>query len=148
VSNINLAAISGNLTRDPELRTTGSGYPVGNLGVAVNRRRKDKDTQEYVEETSFIDVTVWGAFAELVARKLRKGDLVFVSGRLEQSTWEAQDGSKRSKVEIVADQIDGQGLYRSKDEEHEPATSDNGGGAQQQFVPAATAGAADDDIPF
>lgn len=144
MSNINTATISGNITRDPELRHTPSGFPVCNVGVAVNRRRKDKDTQEYVEEASFIDVTVWGTFGELVARKLRKGDLVMVTGRLEQRSWEADDGSKRSKVEIVADEMDGPGFYR-------PASEDNTGGGE--YVPAASqaSGAAtppDDDIPF
>lgn len=143
MSNVNSATISGNLTRDPELRHTPSGYAVANLGVAVNRTRKDKDTQERIEETSFLDVTVWGGFGELCCRKLRKGDLVTVQGRLEQRSWEADDGTKRSKVEIVADQVDGAGLYRSKDEENTTTAPATAAPAQ-----APLAAAADDDIPF
>ena len=142
MSNLNTVAISGNLTRDPELRHTPNGYAVCNLGVAVNRTRKDKDSGERIEETSFFDVVVWGGFGELCARKLRKADLVSVEGRLEQRRWEAEDGTKRSKVEIVANQVDGQGLYRSKDEETAPSD------AYVQAAQSQLATASDDDIPF
>lgn len=143
MSDVNTATVSGRLTRDPELRTTTNGTAVCNLGIACSRSRKGDDGS-YTEETSFFDCVVWSGFGELVARKCQKGDLVTVSGRLQQRSWEADDGSKRSKVEIVADEMDGPGFYR-------PASEDNTGGGE--YVPAASqaSGAAtppDDDIPF
>lgn len=148
MANVNSATISGNLTRDPELRTTPSGAVVVSFAVAVNRRYKDESAEDgYAEEVSFIDVTVWGNFGELIARKLRKGDSATVQGRLRQSRWETEDGSKRSRVELVADQIDSDGLFRSKDEDNDPtaAASDESASAEK---PKATQLAAEDDLPF
>lgn len=135
------ATIAGNLTKDPELRTTGGGTTVVELSVAVNKRRKIADG-EYEETVSFFDAKVFGAFAELVARKLQKGDLVTLNGRLEQSRWEAQDGTKRSKVELIVNEVSSQGMFRSKDDETAPAEAEAAGAT----TTAATA--ADDDIPF
>lgn len=97
-------SIVGNLSRDPELRTTGNGKSVCGLGVAVGYSYKDANG-EWVDKPSFFDVTVWGPQGEACAKYLTKGRQVAVSGRLDQQTWEAQDGSKRSKVGIVADQV-------------------------------------------
>ena len=94
----------GNLTRDPELRQTPSGKSVCQLGVAVGSSYKDA-SGEWVEKSSFFDVVVWGAQGENCARYLTKGNQVAVDGRLDQRSWEAQDGAKRSKVEIIADQV-------------------------------------------
>lgn len=95
--------IVGNLTADSELRYTPGGSPVANFGVAVNRRwQKDGEWQE---ETSFLDVVCYGTLAENVAGSLQKGDRVLVTGRVQQRSWEAQDGTKRSKVEVVADEV-------------------------------------------
>lgn len=94
----------GNLTRDPELRQTPSGTSVCQLGVAVNSSYKDSSGQ-WVEKPSFFDVVVWGAQGENCARYLSKGRQVAVDGRLDQRTWEAQDGTRRSKVEIIADTV-------------------------------------------
>jgi single-strand DNA-binding protein len=94
----------GNLTRDPELRQTPSGKSVCQLGVAVGSSYKDA-AGEWVEKSSFFDVVVWGAQGENCARYLAKGNQVAVDGRLDQRSWEAQDGAKRSKVEIIADQV-------------------------------------------
>lgn len=94
----------GNLTRDPELRQTPSGTSVCTLGVAVNSSYKDGSGQ-WVEKPNFFDVTVWGSQGENCARYLSKGRQVAVDGRLDQRSWEAPDGSKRSKVEIVADTV-------------------------------------------
>jgi single-strand DNA-binding protein len=102
--NINRAILVGNLTRDPELRALPSGASVCKLGVAVNTRRKDA-TGEYVDKANFFDVTVFAGQAEACAKHLHKGSQVGIDGRLEWSSWEAQDGSKRSKVEIVADTV-------------------------------------------
>lgn len=100
--------VAGNLTRDPELRQTPNGTSVCQFGVAVNRSYKDQSGQ-WAERTSFFDVVVWGAQGENCARYLSKGRAVTVDGRLEQRTYEAQDGSKRSRVEIIADNVVFQG---------------------------------------
>jgi single-strand DNA-binding protein len=101
----NTVTITGNATRDPELRFTPSGQAVTSFGVAVNRRWQNKQTQEWEEATSFIDVTCWAQLAENVAESVGRGARVTVYGRLEQRSWETPDGDKRSKVEIVADDV-------------------------------------------
>ena len=97
--------IVGNLTRDPELRFTPAGAPVTTFGVAVNRRWQNRDNQQWEESTSFFNVTCWRDLAQNVSESLEKGSRVMVSGRLEQRSWETQDGEKRSVVEVVADEI-------------------------------------------
>ena len=94
----------GNLTRDPELRQTPSGTSVCQFGVAVGRRYKDASGQ-WTDKASFFDVVVWGQQGENSAQYLTKGRQVAIDGRLEQRSWEAQDGSKRSKVEIIAENV-------------------------------------------
>ncbi len=105
MSNGNTVTIIGNITRDPELRFTPSGQATATFGVAVNRRWQNRQTQEWEEATSFFDVVCWRDLADNVSESLTKGARVIVSGRLEQRSWENQDGEKRSKVEIVADEI-------------------------------------------
>jgi len=97
--------IVGNLTRDPELRFTPSGAPVTTFGVAVNRRWQNRDSQQWEESTSFFNVTCWRDLAQNVGESLEKGSRVLVSGRLDQRSWETQDGERRSVVEIVADEV-------------------------------------------
>lgn len=153
MANVNTATVSGNLTRDPECRWLSEDGSKGivNFGIAVNRRRKD-ESGEYVEETSFFDIEVFGAFAVLVAKKMKKADAATIQGRLEQQTWGEGDG-KRSKVVIVADQIDSEAFFRSKDEDNAVVVGTPGAG---QTTEAATAPAeapvaaapASDDIPF
>jgi single-strand DNA-binding protein len=101
----NSITVIGNITRDPEMRFTPSGQPTATFGVAVNRRWQNRQTQEWEEATSFFDVVCWRDLAENVSESLQKGARVIVSGRLEQRSWETPDGDKRSKVEIVADEI-------------------------------------------
>ncbi len=101
----NSVTITGNATREPELRFTPSGQAVASFGVAVNRRWQNRQTQEWEEATSFIDVTAWAQLAENAAESVGRGTRVTVTGRLDQRSWETQDGDKRSKVEIVADDI-------------------------------------------
>jgi single-strand DNA-binding protein len=101
----NNVTITGNATREPELRFTPSGQAVANFGVAVNRRWQNRQTQEWEEAVSFFDVTAWAQLAENVAESVGKGTRVTVTGRLDQRSWETQDGEKRSKVEIVADDV-------------------------------------------
>jgi single-strand DNA-binding protein len=101
----NNITVVGNCTRDPELRFTPSGQAVAAFGLAVNRRWQNRQTQEWEEKVSFFDVTCWAQMAENVAESVQKGTRVVVTGRLEQRSWETNDGEKRSKVEIVADEI-------------------------------------------
>ena len=102
---MNTVTITGNLTREPEIRYTREGQATAQLGVAVNRRWQDRTTQEWQEATSFFDVVCWRDLAENVALSLTKGMRVVVTGRLEQRSWETDEGEHRSKVEITADEI-------------------------------------------
>ncbi len=103
---INRVTITGNLTREPELRETAGGFQVLRLGVAVNDRRKSAETGEWEDFANFVDVVMFGKRAASVSRFLSKGTKVAVEGRLRWSQWEAQDGSKRSKLEVVADELE------------------------------------------
>lgn len=101
----NNVTVVGNATRDPELRFTNSGQAVAAFGLAVNRRWQNRQTQEWEEQVSFFDVTCWAQLAENVAESIPKGARVIVTGRLDQRSWETDDGEKRSKIEIVADEV-------------------------------------------
>jgi single-strand DNA-binding protein len=101
----NSITISGNITREPEMRYTPSGVSKATFGVAVNRSWRNQQTQDWEEQTSFFNVVAWRQLAENVAASLTKGSRVVVSGRLEQRSWETDQGEKRSIVEIVADDI-------------------------------------------
>jgi single-strand DNA-binding protein len=105
MANGNNVTIIGNCTRDPELRFTPSGQAVATFGVAVNRRWQNRQSNEWEEAVSFFDVTAWQQLAENVSESVQKGTRVVVAGRLDQRSWETQDGEKRSKIEIVADEI-------------------------------------------
>jgi single-strand DNA-binding protein len=98
-------SITGNLTRDPEIRYTRDGQATTTLGVAVNRRWQQRESKEWEESTSFFDVVCWRELAENVALSMTKGMRVVVTGRLEQRSWENEDGDRRFKVEIVAEEI-------------------------------------------
>lgn len=128
---INTVTVSGRVTRDTELRHTAGGTAVANNGLAYERYNKENPEEPFV---SFFNFSVFGNFAELLARKLKKGDSVTVSGRLEQRSWETSEGEKRSTVEIIANDVVGEFIFRSKDED------------ASTTVPASTA--SDDDIPF
>jgi single-strand DNA-binding protein len=95
----NRVVLAGNLTRDPELRFTSNGIPVCEFGLAVNRVRSKS------EEVDFFDITAWRELGETIANYKKKGDPILIEGRLQYRTWEAQDGSKRSKVDVVADNV-------------------------------------------
>ena len=148
-TNVNRVVITGNLTRDPELRSTPGGTSVCKLRVAVNSRRKDGQTGEWVDKPNYFDVTVWGAQGENCANYLSKGRPVAVDGRLDWREWEAQDGSgKRQAVEIIADSVQFLGSREGN------SGSGNGFEAKSD-VPADTSdfeeagvGAKQDDIPF
>ena len=115
----NRVVVAGNLTRDPELRFTQAGVPVAGFGLAVNRVRSKN------EEVDYFDVSAWRELGETIANYKKKGDGVLIEGRLQYRTWEAQDGSKRSKVDIVADNV--QFLSNAGGRQDEP-----GHGAQQR----------------
>jgi single-strand DNA-binding protein len=166
-SNINVVVITGNLTRDPELRSLPSGTSVCELRVAVNSRRKDGQTGEWIDKPNYFDVTVWGAQGENCATYLAKGRPVAIEGRLDWREWDAKDAEgnpiadragapvKRQAVRIIANSVQFLG------------SRDGGGGNGNGFTPSsdtpadtsdfqgAPAGAAaggggggDDDIPF
>jgi single-strand DNA-binding protein len=101
----NSITVVGNITRDPELKFLNSGQAAVRLSVAVNRRWQNRQTQEWEERVSYFEVTGYGAMAENAANSLTKGTRVIVSGRLEQRSWETENGDKRSIVEINADEI-------------------------------------------
>lgn len=120
----NRVVLAGNLTRDPELRFTGSGIPVCDFGVAVNRVRSKN------EEVDFFDITAWRELGETIANYKKKGDPILIEGKLQYRTWEAQDGSKRSKVDVVADNV--QFLGGRSDGEGGGGGGNRGGGGQRQ----------------
>jgi single-strand DNA-binding protein len=154
---VNVVVITGNLTRDPELRHTGGGTPVCELRVAVNSRRKDGQTGEWIDKPNYFDVTVWGAQGENCANYLAKGRPVAVEGRLDWQEWEAKDGSgKRQAVRIIANSV--QFLGSRDGSAGGGGGNGNGGFAPPGDTPADTSdfegaaagggGGADDDIPF
>jgi single-strand DNA-binding protein len=165
VANINRVTITGNLTRDPDLRELPSGTAVCELGVAVNHRRKDQASDQWIEEPNYFNVVVFGAQGQNCAQYLSKGRPVAVDGRLRWSSWEDKNGGgKRSKVEIVAQTVQ---FLGSRDDNQGGGGQSQGGGVQAQAnqgfaassdVPADTdfgdpvaapaGGGADDDIPF
>src|SRR5579883_439497 len=105
MSNGNTVTLVGNVTRDPELRFTPNGQATTTFGLAVNRRWQNRQTQEGEEATSFFDVVCWREMAENVSESLERGARVLVTGRLEQRSWETQEGERRSKIEVVAEEV-------------------------------------------
>ena len=151
MANINRVVLVGNLTKDPELRHTPSGTAVCSLRIAVNSRRRDESGQ-WVDKPNYFDVSIFGNQAESSAQYLSKGRPVGIDGRLDWREWEAQDGSKRQAVQIIAESVQ---FLGGRDD---AMGGGGGGGGRNEFVPAgATAsnadadfggGGADDDIPF
>ena len=154
-ANINRVIITGNLTRDPELRSTGSGNSVCSLRVACNGRRRNPSTSEWEDQPNYFDVTVWGAQGENCHRYLAKGRPVAVDGRLQWREWTDQNGNKRQSVDIIAESVQ---FLGGRDD----AGNGNGNGfsssarAQESDVPIDTGdfertpvgAGADEDIPF
>jgi single-strand DNA-binding protein len=153
-TNINRVVLTGNLTRDPELRSTSGGTAVCSLRIAVNTRRRGP-SGDWEDKANYFDVTVWGAQGENCARYLAKGRPVAIDGRLEWREWETQEGHKRQAVDIVADSVQ---FLGGRDDFNQGGTSN--GFTPRSDIPvdtgdfaAAPAGnsssdAADDDIPF
>jgi single-strand DNA-binding protein len=146
MANINRVVLVGNLTRDPELRHTPSGTPVCKLRVAVNTRQKDAATGEWGDKPNYFDVTVWGNQGESCAQYLSKGRPVGVDGRLDWREWEAQDGTKRQAVEIIADTVQFLGSRGDGEGGGQYIPSSDVTADQSDFVKSGAG--ADDDIPF
>jgi single-strand DNA-binding protein len=129
MSNGNNVTVVGNITRDPELRFTPTGQATASFGLAVNRRWQNRQTQEWEEAVSFFDIVCWREMAENAAESLTRGSRVIVSGRLDQRSWEGNDGEKRSKIEITADEIGPSLRYAtaqvSKNERKSPGAGNN-----------------------
>jgi len=150
-TNINVVVVTGNLTKDPELRSLPSGTAVCELRVAVNSRRRDPASGDWVDKPNYFDVAVYGPQGENCSTYLSKGRPVAVEGRLDWREWETQDGGKRQAVRIVANSVQFLG-----------SRGDQGAGGNgispQSDVPAdtsdfedaepASVGTSDDDIPF
>ena len=153
-SNVNVVVITGNLTRDPELRHTGGGTAVCELRVAVNSRRKSQ-SGEWEDKPNYFDVKVWGAQGENCSTYLSKGRPVAIEGRLDWREWEAKDGGgKRQKVEIIANSVQ---FLGSRDGSGGGGGNSEGGGFSpssdvpadsSDFAGTAAGGGGDDDIPF
>jgi single-strand DNA-binding protein len=141
MANLNKVILMGNLTRDPELRYTPSGTPVANFGLAVSRRYTQGEERK--EEVCFIDIVAFGRQAEVVGEYLSKGRPVLIEGRLQWRSWESPDGQKRSKHEVVAENV--QFMPRARDEgTGRPSQAEPpGGGEELDMAPPE-----DDDIPF
>src|SRR4051794_6689864 len=154
-TNINRVVLTGNLTRDPELRSTANGTSVCSLRIASNTRRKNQATGDWEDKPNFFDVTVWGAQGENCNRFLAKGRPVCIDGRLEWREWQGQDGTKREAVEIVAHAVQFPG---GRDGAPLGGGGSGNGFAPHSDVPADTSdfapvggrssAPADDDIPF
>ncbi len=151
MANGNTVELIGNITRDPELRFTPSGAAVASFGLAVNRRWRNQQTNEWDEQVSFFDVVCWRELAENVAESLTKGSRVIVTGRLEQRSWDTDQGEKRSKVEVIADEV-GPSLRWATAQvtRHERRDGGSGGGSSSAPPPVEppAAGYHDDEEPF
>jgi single-strand DNA-binding protein len=145
-TNINRVVITGNLTRDPELRSTPGGTTVCSLRVAVNSRRKDNETGQWVDKPNYFDVTVFGAQGENCGQYLAKGRPVAIEGRLNWREWEAQDGGKRQAVDIIADAVQ---FLGSRDAPQSNGVVESDIPADtSDFQEAGVGSGKDDDIPF
>jgi single-strand DNA-binding protein len=151
MANLNKVMLLGNLTRDPELRHTPKGSAVADLGIAVNRKVQD-GSGGWKDETTFVDVTVWGASAENAQKYLTKGRGVFIEGRLQMDVWDDKaTGQKRSKLKVVADNLqflpDGKGGSRGSNENAYTGTPDSSGRQGGSAAPIDDY-PEEDDIPF
>lgn len=122
MATLNKVFLIGNLTRDPELKYTANGTGVTKFGLAVNRTYNSDGEKK--QETCFVDITAWDKLAEVCNEHLSKGRLIFVEGRLQYQSWESDDGSKRSKIEVVAQNIQFLGGKQENDEEAESTDDD------------------------
>ena len=160
MASFNRVILMGNVTRDPELRYIANGTAVTDIGLAVNDRRKNA-SGEWVEETTFVDVTLWGRTAEVAGEYVTKGSPLFIEGRLKLDTWE-KDGKKNSKLRVVCDRMQllggrgdsgKAGRSRSGSAAGRPVPAGTGGGdddfgGNDEYAGGSSSGPGDDDIPF
>jgi single-strand DNA-binding protein len=161
---VNVVVITGNLTQDPELRSTNSGTSVCELRVAVNSRRKDQ-TGNWVDKPNFFNVVVFGAQGENCANYLSRGRPVAIEGRLDWREWEAKDGTKRQAVQIIANSVQflgsrdsggnnanggGQPQHQQQPQQQQPYNppASDVPADESDFGPVPTGGSQEDDIPF
>lgn len=137
---INRVCVSGNLTSDPEMRSTAGGTSVMGFGVAVNERRKNNRTGEWEDYPNFVDCTLFGKRAEALEQYLSKGTKVAVEGRLRYSSWE-KDGQKRSKLGVIVEEVE---LMSRRDGEQHQSYAQQG----YQQAPQVQEACYDEDIPF
>ncbi|MBF0170930.1 MAG: single-stranded DNA-binding protein [Nitrospinae bacterium] len=147
MASLNKVILIGNLTRDPELRYTQSGMAIAKFGLAVNERFKQGD--DWKEKVNFIDIVVWGKQGENCSEYLSKGRQAGIEGRLSYSTWETEDGQKRSKLEVVAEKVIFLGSKSDGERGGERSGgSSYGGGSRGGDEPAGGGGPDYDDVPF
>ena len=103
--NVNKAIVLGNVTRDPEVKTTPSGQTVASFGLATNRYWKDRESGEKKEQTEFHNIVIWGRLAEIAQQFLKKGSLVYIEGRLQTTNWEDPQGNKKYRTDIIAEKL-------------------------------------------
>jgi single-strand DNA-binding protein len=147
MSSFNRVILMGNITRDIELKYLQSGMAVTDIGLAVNDRRKTA-TGEWIDETTFVDVTLWGRTAEVASQFLSKGSPVLIEGRLKLDTWESNDGQKRSRLRVVGEKMR---LIGGRGGGGGGPRSESAGGSQDfqhATEEAQMVSAPDDDIPF
>jgi single-strand DNA-binding protein len=151
MANGNNITLVGNITRDPELRFTATGQAKVNFGLAVNRRWQNRQTNDWEEATSFFNVIAWGEMGENISESLGKGSRVIVSGRLEQRSWETEEGEKRSVIEVVADEVGPSLRWATaevKKSDRRGPTDGGGSGGGGGGRPTANAEPAYDEEPF
>jgi single-strand DNA-binding protein len=161
MANNNTITLTGNLTREPELRFTNAGQAQARMGIAVNRSWQNRQTGQWEERTSFFNVVAWGELAENVAHSLPKGCRVLITGRLEQREWQPEEGEKRSVIEVIADDIAPSLRWATatveKNERKGAGEFGDGGGRSSTPAPAESrsgggggqpGGFADDEEPF
>lgn len=135
MANDNSVTITGNCTRDPELRYTNNGMQIATFGVAINQRKRNDSGQWEDGETSYFDVTCFRELAENVAESVSKGTRVIVAGTLKQRSWETPDGDKRSKIEVIADEVGPSLRWATASVERMGRSSSDGGGGSAAAAP-------------
>ena len=143
MASFNRVILAGNLTRDPQLQYTSSNTPVCKFGLAVNRKWKDRNSGESKEEVCYVDCTAFGRSGEVINQYMNKGKPLLLEGRLHFSSWEAQDGGKRSKLEVVVENFQFLGAGPGG----QGGGSSDGQGERSQ-APAGAPPMADDNVPF
>lgn len=143
---MNKVFLIGNLTRDPELRTTGSGISVCNFSIAVNRRFRNAQTGQ--QETDYLNVIAWRQLGELCSRYLAKGRKVAVVGAIQTRSYEAQDGTKRSAFDIVADEVEFLSAKGSAEQAEPPAQAPASSGGEASAYTGGFTQVEDDELPF